>query len=378
VTQVQIQRGRYRGREVAGVFELVMPWTQGARGGFVTIRNPAPAPGTPEVQRVACAREDIVVLGGTVAVTAPEGALALTTVPAVAAVDYEQALLSTETESEALDRIARSFVMLESITDDCARGLVRGLVVSGPPGIGKSYGVEKQLESANLFRKLEGKEPRYEIVSGGISPVNLFMKLYWNRHPDQVLVFDDCDEVLFDEDMLNMLKAALNSGDRRRICWNKESRVLAAEEIDKVFDFEGAVIFLSNIDFEKTIARGSRLSNHLEAIMSRCHYMDLSIGSMRDKMLRIRQVVRDGMLKNYEFTAVQEAMILDYIMENQDYLREVSLRMVKKIADFVRADPAGWLEKVEATVLTKEAKFKRLVQRRDYARRQGLELLTAE
>jgi len=116
----------------------------------------------------------------------------------------------------------------------------------------------------------------------------------------------------------------------------------------------------------------------LEAIMSRCHYMDLSISSMRDKMLRIKQVVRDGMLKSYEFGSGEEAMILDYVMANQDYLREVSLRMVKKIADFVKADPQGWLEKVEATILTKEAKFKRLVQRRDHARTQGLELLAAE
>ena len=179
-----------------------------------------------------------------------------------------------------------------------------------------------------------------------------------------MLVFDDADGILFEEESLNLLKAALNSGDRRRICWNKESRILKETDIPDSFDFEGSIIFLTNIDFERSIAKNSRISAHLAAIMSRCHYLDLEIGSLRDKILRIRQIIRDGMLAPYDFSADEEREVLQFITSNSEYLREVSLRMVKKIADFVKADPANWQIMAESTCLQREAKFKRLVEKR--------------
>jgi hypothetical protein len=286
--------------------------------------------------------------------------------------NYEQMFVQAETEDEAMERIADTFLMLDKITDACARGVVRGLVVSGPPGVGKSFGVEKQLEAANMFRKMGGQDPKYEVITGGVSPIGLYQKLYHNRDSERVIVFDDCDGILFEEECLSLLKGALNSGDKRRIAWNKESRTLLSEGIPEHFDFEGSIIFLSNVDFEKSIERGSRVSSHLEAIMSRCHYLDLEIGSMRDKLLRIKQVVRDGMLEPFEFTAEQEAGVMDFTLSNSEHLREVSLRMVKKIADFVKADPNGWMEMAEATCLQRDAKFKRLLAKRAEAARRGV------
>lgn len=375
--QVQISKGYYRGKEITGTFALVKPWVDGAKGGFITIRNPEPIPGTPPVQRVNCEKGDFTLLdaagealGEHVVIDNGEsgGKMEVST-------NYEQAFVQAETEEEAMDRIQDTFLMLDKITDASARSIVRGLVVVGPPGIGKSFGVEKQLESANMFRKMAGKDPKYEIVSGGVSSIGLYQKLYFNRAEGQVLMFDDCDGILFEEECLNLLKAALNSGDKRRICWNKESRTLKSEDIPEVFDFEGSIIFLSNIDFEKTIARGSRIASHLEAIMSRCHYLDLEIGSLRDKLLRIKQIIRDGMLTPYEFTTEQETSVQSFVFDNAEYLREVSLRMVKKVADFVKADPNGWMEMAEATCLQRDAKFKRLMEKRQVeAAKRGLVL----
>ncbi len=226
-----------------------------------------------------------------------------------------------------------------------------------------------------MFRTLKGQDPKYEVLGGGISAIGLYQKLYYNRTKEQVLVLDDDGGVLFDEECLSLLKAALNSGGKRRICWNKESRVLMTEDIPGQFDFEGSIIFLSNVDFDRTIARGSRISAHLEAIMSRCHYLDLEIGSTRDKMLRIKQIIRDGMLAPYMFTPAEEAAVQQFIFDNVEHLREISLRMVKKVADFVKADPVGWLEMAEATCLQREAKFKRLLRRREEAARRGLVLV---
>lgn len=375
--QIQIDKGYYRGKLISGTFALVKPWQDGAKGGFVTIKNPNPDPGCPPVQRVTCEKEDFKLLdsageelGEHVVIDTGEGSgkLELGT-------NYEQAFVQAETEEEAMDRIEETFLMLDKITDACARNVIRGLVVVGPPGIGKSFGVEKQLEAANMFRKMAGKDPKYEVVSGGVSSIGLYQKLYYNRTPEQVLVFDDCDGILFEEECLNLLKAALNSGDKRRICWNKESRTLKTEDIPEVFDFEGSIIFLSNIDFERTIAKGSRIASHLEAIMSRCHYLDLEIGSLRDKLLRIKQIIRDGMLTPYNFQAHEEIEVQKFVFDNAEYLREVSLRMVKKVADFVKADPTGWMEMAEATCLQRDAKFKRLLEKRQAeAAKRGLVL----
>ena len=378
--QVSIVKGYYRGEVVSGIFPLVKPYNEaGAKGGYLTVKNPNPRAGHPPVQRVTVEKGDFTLLDAAGEVLAPHitvdmgdkgGKIETGT-------NYEQVFVAAETEDEAMERIADTFLMLDKITDACAKNIIRGLVVSGPPGIGKSFGVEKQLNVANMFRTVAGREPHYEVVSGGVSSIGLYQKLYYNRGADQVLVFDDCDGVLFDEECLNLLKAALNSGDKRRICWNKESRVLVTDDIPEAFDFEGSIIFLSNIDFERTIQKGSRIASHLEAIMSRCHYLDLEIGSMRDKLLRIRQIVRDGMLTPYLFTPKEEADVLTFVVDNAEYLREVSLRMVKKIADFVKADPHGWLEMAEATCLLKEAKFKRLLAKRAEAAKRGLVLAEA-
>lgn len=372
--QVQINKGSYRGIPVTGTFALVKPWQDGARGGFITVRNPAPEHGHPPVQRVSCEQGDYVLLGAdgnelaahiVVETGEKSGKIEVGT-------NYEAAFVEAETEEEAMDRIEETFLMLDKITDACAAGTIRGLVVSGPPGIGKSFGVEKQLEAANMFLTMAGADAKYEVITGGVSSIGLYQKLYHNRLPKQVLVFDDCDAVLFEEESLTLLKGALNSGDKRRIAWNKESRTLDAVGIPEHFEFEGSIIFLSNVDFEKTIERGSRIASHLEAIMSRCHYLDLEIGSVRDKLLRIKQIVRDGMLTPYSFTKKQEAQVMNFVLDNPEYLRELSLRMVKKIADFVKADPVGWLEMAEATCLQREAKFKRLLAKRKEANKRGV------
>lgn len=363
--QVKIVKGLYRGEPVEGTFKVVKPYN--ASAGFITVFNPTPKAGTPNNQRISVSQENLQMLGEDgeelgehiVVDNGTQGQ------GIVVSSNYEQVFIAAESEDEAMERISSTFLMLDKIVDACAKeGGIRGLVVSGPPGIGKSYGVEKQLDVANMFRTINGRDPKYEIVTGGVSSIGLYQKLYHNRNPEQVLVFDDCDGILFDEESLSLLKGALNSGDKRRICWNKESRVLVSDDIPESFDFEASIIFLSNVDFEGSINKKSRIAAHLEAIMSRCHYLDLEISSTRDKLLRIKQIIRDGMLTPFNFSPAEEQAVLDFVLNNAEHLRELSLRMVKKIADFVKSDPVGWEEMAEATCLQRDAKFKRLLAKR--------------
>jgi len=97
--------------------------------------------------------------------------------------------------------------------------------------------------------------------------------------------------------------------------------------------------------------RSAKLRDHLDALESRCHYLDLTMDTTRDKMLRIKQIVKDGMLDKYEFSETQTEEVLTYVIENASRLREISLRTVLKVADLVKMKPMGWKRYAETTVM---------------------------
>jgi hypothetical protein len=81
----------------------------------------------------------------------------------------------------------------------------------------------------------------------------------------------------------------------------------------------------------------------LEALQSRCHFLDLTLNTMRDRFLRIKQIFRQGQLFNdYDFTPEQGDEILNFMDENKDRLREMSLRMALKIADLTKVSADNW------------------------------------
>lgn len=369
--QVNITNGHYRGETINGTFPVVKVWQQGTRGGFITVRNTAHKVGHPEVQRISVSRDNCVMMDLEGNVVADSEIKIESNNSSVAMVgdssDYEQLYMSSESDDDAIARIKHTFAVMDRAVAGCARGDMRGLVVSGPPGVGKSTGVVIQLEQTKQARELIGQSMTYEIVSGNVSAIGLYKLLYNNSSPNQVLVFDDCDGIFFDEGCLGILKRALDR-DNRRISWLLESRVLQDEGIDNSFDFNGTIIVLSNIDFERTIQRGSRLADHLEAIMSRCHYFDIEMSSQRDRVLRVKQMITEGGLFNeFDITEFGKHEVLDFIVSNQYYLREISLRMAKKVADLYIADPVGWVELAEMTVLKRDAKFKRLLEKKEPA-----------
>ena len=79
--------------------------------------------------------------------------------------------------------------------------------------------------------------------------------------------------------------------------------------------------------------------------------MDLTIDTDKDKMLRISQVVNDGMLDTYKLDTEVKEEIVDFVDLNKDRLRELSLRTVLKVADLAVAFPDKWEAMAENTVM---------------------------
>jgi len=254
-----------------------------------------------------------------------------------------------ETDEETIERLRERFEMLEDMTKATKRGDVRAMIVSGPPGVGKSHGVEKVLGKHELIAQLGDRPAKYEVVKGAMSAIGLYCKLYKHADKDNVLVFDDCDSVFSDELSLNILKAALDSKKTRRICWNTDSFKLRNEGVPDAFNFQGSAIFITNIKFDNV--KSKKMRDHLEALESRCHYMDLTIDTDREKMLRIKQITKDGMLDEYALGEHVVDEIVDFMESNKTKLRELSLRTVLKLADLAKAFPQKWEAMAENTVM---------------------------
>ena len=330
MTNIRIKEGTYkiRGNDVdlsGMVFPLVEEFKVGARGGYVTVDGTAVA-GFPDRNiKIMCDSAEAYEAAGAAKIKAAE-----------------------ESDAEIIERIRERFDMLKDMTKAVKKGDVRAMIVSGPPGVGKSHGVEEVLDRYKTLETLGGAS-KYTIVKGAMSPIGLYCKLFNYADKDNVIVFDDCDAVFEEPLALNILKAALDSKKRRMIHWNTDSFKLRNEGVPDSFEFKGSAIFITNLDFQDI--KSKKLKSHLEALESRCHYMDLTITTEREKMLRIAQVIQDGMLNEYKLDDEVKAEIIDFVDINKKRLRELSLRTVLKVADLAVAFPDKWEAMAENTVM---------------------------
>jgi hypothetical protein len=327
---IKIVDGTYKIRgkdtDVSGlVFPMVEEFKVGNKGGYVTVDGAA-VNGFPD-RNIK------------IKVTGPE--------------DYEQVGADVKTterkesDAEIVERIRERFDMLKDMTKAVKKGNVRAMIVSGPPGVGKSHGVEEVLDRYATMQML-GAGQAHEVIKGAMSPIGLYCKLFKMADKGKVVVFDDCDSIFQDDLSLNILKAALDSKKNRWIHWNTDSFKLRNEGVPDKFKFEASAIFITNLKFDKV---KGKLREHLEALESRCHYMDLTIDSDKDKVLRIKQVVQDGMLDDRKLSEEVKTDIMDFVEINKSKLRELSLRTVLKVADLAEAFPKRWEAMAENTVM---------------------------
>jgi hypothetical protein len=339
MTTVTIKNGSYRNKPVANVsFALVKGFQTGAKGNFVTVKSDGYfGPEFDEVRVRVDSIEDIEFAGG---------APVLATEPVAEA----QVEVVDESDEQAIERIRTRFQILDEMTKAATTGDIRAMIVSGPPGVGKSYGVEKIVEQACLFDKLSGKRLRAEVVKGSATPIGLYQTLYKYSDKNCMLVFDDCDSILVDDVALNLLKGALDSGSKRKISWLSESSSLRREGIPDSFNFNGSIIFITNLKFDKM--KSQKLKDHLDALQSRCHYLDLTLDTMRDKILRIKQIASDGALfENMDLDKEAETEVIEFLEEHKNSLREVSLRMAIKIAQLRKSFALRWKDMAKVTCM---------------------------
>ena len=124
----------------------------------------------------------------------------------------------------------------------------------------------------------------------------------------------------------------------------------SADVIPRSFQFDGTIVFITNLDFDSIIEKGNKLAPHLSAMVSRSHYIDLAMKTRRDYFIRIKQVVKQGLLSAKGLNRHEEVTIMRFIEKHQDKLREMSLRVAIKLADLIKTHPDRFEVMAKVTV----------------------------
>jgi hypothetical protein len=250
-----------------------------------------------------------------------------------------------ETDEQIRAKLTERFDALNLIAAQTVNGKNKALIVSGPAGVGKSHNV---LEAARAFEKRGGK---VGVVKGFVRPTGLYRILLDHSAHNDVVIFDDADSAWSDPVSLNILKAACELSDNRRISWLSETKMLDAEgdRLPRSFDFSGNIVFITNLDMQALTDKGHSLAPHFEALLSRSLYLDLGMKSKRDCVIRIKQVVESGALSTHGITPAAANEILDFIEENSNSLRELSLRLVVKVGRLKQHNPREWKSLAKVT-----------------------------
>ena len=250
-----------------------------------------------------------------------------------------------ETEEQIREKLETRFSVIRMMADAACLGQIRALIVSGAPGLGKSFTIQQALE------EYDPEEKKTVVARGFTRATGLYKLLYQYRFPGNVLVLDDIDSAFHDPDSLNLLKVATDSNGKRRIHWGAELRITGDDGalLPSSFEFEGSIVIVTNFCFTSAVEQGNKLAPHFEALMSRAHYITTAMKSRKDFTVRIKMVVESGMLRDMDLAPGDEAEILDFIDEHTNDFRELTLRLVHKLANLYKANPANWKKIAKVT-----------------------------
>lgn len=251
------------------------------------------------------------------------------------------------TDAQILTDLKERFDILALLTKGAVAKNIRAMVVAGAPGVGKTYTVEQILERSNA---------RHDVIRGALSAINLYMKAYEYRQPGSILVLDDADSIFNDEDALNILKALCDTSAERKVSYLKEAHALKADgkDIPQQFTFNGAMIFISNLDFQTFVDQGkNKYAVHFEALMSRALYLDLRLHSRAELGVWVEHIASAGRIFDREGVPMNlRPQILNFLKEYRNDLRELSIRTLMKLCGLAKDNPARW-ESIARVLLTR-------------------------
>lgn len=261
-----------------------------------------------------------------------------------------------KTDAEILNEIQMRFKMVNQSVSSIFRGGQSGVIVSGPAGCGKSFNVEKKI---NAEKAIMGDNFKFKHLKGATMSYTGLYTLLWEFRDGGVIVFDDSDKMWEDEDMMNTMKAAMDTSKKRFIStasggrWVKnlaDDQGVEEEEI-REFEFKGKIIFITNKDINGLIEKGRKGSEHFAALVDRAFYVDLEMFSLRAKYLWCEYIFMEFIAPQQNLSDELTLEIMEFVSDNRYNLRGMSVREIEIIAS-VANDPVfanDWKDFIKVT-----------------------------
>jgi hypothetical protein len=240
-------------------------------------------------------------------------------------------------DEDMLDQIQARFKVMTAFIKAMAAGKKMNLIVSGAGGTGKSHATQTILEAEK--EKHPSKKITFE--KGKVTPPMVYQLAWEHKEPGEILVLDDADGIFQYDDSLMILKAIMDTSAQRWVSWRTAGKL--PNDIEPKFEMKGHLIFLTNLNFAAMMQSGSRQSIHLQALMTRAHYLDLKLHTPRQLVTWVSYMTRKGGIGiKHGLTKDQQEEVLKWIRENMDRLRDISLRTVVKLVELIDVTEEGW------------------------------------
>lgn len=233
------------------------------------------------------------------------------------------------------------FKFIENVVDMVVSGESKSVIISGSGGLGKTFTVMARLKHAGLIDVADWEngdaedtqEPGgdYVVIKGFSTPKALY-RLLWT-HRKRIVVFDDCDSVWDNPTSVSLLKAGLDSYETRRLAWLSEIKPVDGDELPQSFEFEGKIIFVSNMS----------LGELDQAVLSRSLYVDVSM-TAKEKIERIR-AISGAIRKDMQLAHKMEA--LELLESKAEEIGDLNIRTYLKVLEVRHGDAGDWRDLAE-------------------------------
>lgn len=216
-------------------------------------------------------------------------------------------------------------------------GQPKSIIAFGTGGVGKTYTLEQILKDYVEKQGLRLNEPELDLepedydvlsITGSTGKHDLWGTLYKHKD-DKVIIFDDCDSMWNDQDMINWFKGMLDSSGDGTVRYGQGDKVKLEGKYDedgeplrapRSFRFTSKVIFISNMDREGFIKAGAG-----PLFESRCKAIDLTMN---------KEQTLDKLNKISKFITIRDNLG-NAIPGVTDADREKAMTVINELSDFV-------------------------------------------
>ncbi len=285
--------------------------------------------------------------------------------------------------------------MLEKV-EAVGKGWNPGLIISGPPGTGKSFTVKSKLTSMagldhveDVFTEQDDKKQWNEIgrtVKPGplvrksrYAPWSLVRDLWRNNKKNNIVIIDDNDLALMDLNFVAILMTATEHEAQRQIHYNARKILeLECEGVSDMFDYDGGLVILTNYNMANCPKEGmkgyKKYHSRWDAMVSRLagSYIDMNLEPrallvfLEHRVRQTKQLIDSGIFKKtYNVSGItedQQEEVFSFVRDlvSEDALNQtLDLRVYNTIASYVirsNGKSKEWKEMVRRNLVKKGVK----------------------